>query len=45
MDGGLNPETIRSAVGAGVDVTVTASALFGSDDRARMIQALKATPV
>ena len=30
------------AVAAGTDVIVTASALFGSDDRARVIQVMKA---
>ncbi|MEX0746061.1 MAG: ribulose-phosphate 3-epimerase [Phycisphaeraceae bacterium] len=40
MDGGLNPETAPSAVAAGVDVLVTASALFGADDRLAVIDAL-----
>lgn len=44
MDGGLNTDTLPSAVAAGVDVAVTASALFGSDDRAKMIRAMKAIP-
>lgn len=42
MDGGLNPDTLPSAVAAGVDVTVTASALFGEPDRAAAIRALRA---
>jgi len=42
MDGGLNIETTPKAVAAGADVIVTASALFGSDDRAKVIQAMKA---
>ena len=40
MDGGLSPVTAPSAVEAGADVLVTASALFGSDDRAAVIDAL-----
>jgi len=42
MDGGLNIETTAEAVAAGADVIVTASALFGSDDRAKVIAAMKA---
>lgn len=42
MDGGLNVETTPDAVAAGADVIVTASALFGSDDRAAVIAAMKA---
>ncbi len=37
MDGGLNPTTARDAVASGVDVIVTASALFGAADRGRVI--------
>lgn len=40
MDGGLNPDTAPQAVAAGVDTIVTASALFGADDRAAVIDAL-----
>ena len=40
MDGGLSPTTAPEAIAAGVDVLVTASALFKSDDRAAVIQAL-----
>lgn len=40
MDGGLNADTAPGAVDAGVDVLVTASALFGADDRAAVIGAL-----
>lgn len=39
MDGGLNPVTCREAAAHGVDVMVTASALFGSDDRTAVINA------
>jgi ribulose-phosphate 3-epimerase len=42
MDGGLNTETTPLAAAAGADVIVTASALFGSDDRAAVIKAMKA---
>jgi pentose-5-phosphate-3-epimerase len=42
MDGGLSVETTPKAVAAGADTIVTASALFGSDDRAAVIQAMKA---
>ncbi len=45
MDGGLNVETTPLAVAAGTDVIVTASALFGSDDRAKVIVAMKAAGV
>jgi len=40
MDGGLNPQTARTAAAAGVDVIVSASALFGAPDRAAAIQQL-----
>jgi len=42
MDGGLNPATAPQAVEAGVDVLVTASALFGATDRRAVIDALHA---
>jgi ribulose-phosphate 3-epimerase len=42
IDGGINPETARTAVAAGVDVMVTASALFGAPDRAAVLRALHA---
>jgi len=38
MDGGLNPQTAPQAVEAGVDVLVTASALFGAHDRRAVIE-------
>jgi ribulose-phosphate 3-epimerase len=41
MDGGLNPQTARDAVAAGVDVLVTASALFGAADRAAVIRSMQ----
>ncbi|MEE9213077.1 MAG: ribulose-phosphate 3-epimerase [Phycisphaeraceae bacterium] len=42
MDGGLNADNAPAAVAAGVDVLVTASALFGADDRAAVIRQLHA---
>lgn len=42
MDGGLNPQTAPAAVAAGVDVLVSASALFGAADRADAIARLHA---
>ncbi|MEX0652780.1 MAG: ribulose-phosphate 3-epimerase [Phycisphaeraceae bacterium] len=45
MDGGLNPDTAPRAVAAGVDVMVTASALFGSTDRQAVIDALHRLPL
>jgi ribulose-phosphate 3-epimerase len=41
MDGGMNLDTTPQAVAAGVDVIVTASALFGAPDRAAVIRAMK----
>ncbi len=40
MDGGLNPVTAPQAAAAGVDVLVSASALFGAADRTAVIDAL-----
>lgn len=42
MDGGINGDTAPQAVAAGVDVLVSASALFGSPDRTAVIDALHA---
>jgi len=42
MDGGLNIDTLPSAVAAGVDVTVTATALFGEPNRAQAIKNIRA---
>ncbi len=41
MDGGLNPDTIGAAVGAGIDVAVAGSAVFGTPDYAANIAALR----
>lgn len=40
MDGGVSPQTVGSAVAAGADVLVTASALFGAADRRAVIDQL-----
>jgi ribulose-phosphate 3-epimerase len=42
IDGGINAETARAAVAGGVDVMVTASALFGAPDRAAVLRELHA---
>ncbi|MCX5660518.1 MAG: ribulose-phosphate 3-epimerase [Planctomycetota bacterium] len=42
IDGGINPKTVGAAVGAGVEVLVTASALFGAADRGAVIRDLHA---
>ncbi len=41
MDGGLDPDTSRQAVAAGVDVLVAGSAVFGAEDRAATIKAMQ----
>lgn len=41
IDGGISPRTVGQATEAGVDMLVTASALFGSSDRAAVIRSLK----
>lgn len=41
IDGGMNPDRAPDAVAAGIDVIVSASAIFGSDDRAGVIDRLK----
>lgn len=41
IDGGVSPANAAQCVGAGVDVLVTASALFGASDRAAVISALR----
>ena len=42
VDGGLSPTTIDAAAEAGANVIVAASAIFGSDDRQGVINALRA---
>jgi ribulose-phosphate 3-epimerase len=41
VDGGVNPETSRQVIEAGADVLVAGSAVFGTDDYARAIRALR----
>lgn len=41
VDGGVNPSTCREITAAGADVLVAGSALFGSDDYAATIRALR----
>jgi ribulose-phosphate 3-epimerase len=41
VDGGLSPTTIDAAAEAGANVIVAASAIFGSQDRQGVIQALR----
>src|SRR5436305_1629112 len=42
VDGGIAPDTIEAAAEAGADVFVAGSAVFGADDPARAIEALRA---
>jgi len=42
VDGGVHEETIERCAEAGADVFVAGSAVFGSDDPARAVQALRA---
>ena len=44
VDGGINEENAARVVTAGADILVTGSALFGSSEPQRMIQALKMLP-
>ncbi len=41
IDGGINEKTARQAVAAGVEVLVAASAIFGAQDRAGAIKAIR----
>ena len=43
MDGGMNEQTVGAAVTAGVDVVVTASALFGAKAREQVIRQIHET--
>jgi ribulose-phosphate 3-epimerase len=43
VDGGLSPKTVDSATAAGANVVVAASAIFGSNDRKGVIDALRAS--
>jgi ribulose-phosphate 3-epimerase len=42
VDGGINADTIEQAAAAGADVFVAGSAVYGADDPARAVQALRA---
>jgi ribulose-phosphate 3-epimerase len=42
VDGGIAPDTIEAAAEAGADVFVAGSAVFGAQDPARAIDALRA---
>jgi ribulose-phosphate 3-epimerase len=42
VDGGVGPETIERCAEAGADVFVAGSAVYGSDDPARAVRALRA---
>lgn len=41
IDGGINPDTIEQAAEAGVDCFVAGSAVYGADDPARAVAALR----
>ena len=41
MDGGVGPGTIQQVVGAGVDLCVAGSAVFGADDPAAAMKELR----
>ncbi|GAB4158987.1 MAG: ribulose-phosphate 3-epimerase [Planctomycetota bacterium] len=41
MDGGISPETIGASAGAGTDVFVAGSAVFGAEDRRRRIAEMR----
>ena len=42
IDGGINKETLPSAIEAGADAVVVGSAIFGAKDPAAEIEALRA---
>jgi len=41
VDGGMNPETVRTVVGYGADTLVAGNAIFAEKDRAAAIEALR----
>jgi ribulose-phosphate 3-epimerase len=41
IDGGINSDTIEQAAEAGVDCFVAGSAVYGTDDPAKAVQALR----
>ncbi|MGI9014164.1 MAG: ribulose-phosphate 3-epimerase [Phycisphaerales bacterium] len=44
MDGGINPSTAPQCISAGCDVLAVASAIFGSNDYAQAVAALRSRP-
>jgi ribulose-phosphate 3-epimerase len=42
IDGGINADTIEQAAAAGVDCFVAGSAVYGADDPAQAVKALRA---
>ena len=42
IDGGINADTVEAAAEAGVDCFVAGSAVYGADDPARAVAALRA---
>jgi ribulose-phosphate 3-epimerase len=45
VDGGITPETAPHAIGAGAEVLVAGSAIFGKPDYAAAVEALRGRPV
>ncbi|MFW6107331.1 MAG: ribulose-phosphate 3-epimerase [bacterium] len=45
IDGGINPQTARSALEAGANVLVAGTSVFGAADRGRAIEALRGAAV
>jgi ribulose-phosphate 3-epimerase len=41
IDGGINPETSRQSLSAGAEVLVAGAAIFGAQDRAAQIKAVR----
>jgi ribulose-phosphate 3-epimerase len=41
IDGGINSDTIEQAAAAGVDCFVAGSAVYGADDPAKAVEALR----
>jgi ribulose-phosphate 3-epimerase len=42
VDGGINPETVEKVVAYGADTLVAGNAIFGEEDRAAAVAALRA---
>jgi ribulose-phosphate 3-epimerase len=43
VDGGIDEDTILAAAGAGADVFVAGSAVYGADDPGKAVEQLRAT--